>query len=300
MWQIFTIAALVFNAAETTADKVIMVANDTLDTMVASFYRNLVFLILSLIVGITGLVGAVQFRLEWPLVLVAILELIGSIFYTILLKRVEMTGAAAIGYIAPFLFLLVDVFIVRAPLDTYQILGILLLIIGGVIFVIDPLTRRLKSQYTKYILAILLFDVITAGVQYYVFKYYAVGQNLNEISYMVSVWFWVTLGLLAMVIVSKKAHLLYKTATHNHYLQKIVISKSFDVGSALLWFHALSLATVSQVNSFSSFEPLILLAILLITQQVFKFKAGEDFTKINLLQKMVATGILVIGAWLAS
>jgi drug/metabolite transporter (DMT)-like permease len=300
MWQIFTVAALVFNAAEITTDKVIMVANNKLDTLVASFYRNIIFLILSVAIGATGLVGVMHLRFDWPLVAVGGLELIGSIFYTILLKKVEMTGAAAIGYIAPFLFLLVDVFVIRAPLNFTQILGILLLICGGLIFVIDPLTRRLKKQYTKYILAILLFDVVIAGAQYYGFKFYSTGEGLNEISFMVSVWFWVALGLLALVIVSRKARLLYSTAVQNRYLLKITASKSFDAIGGLFWFHALSLATVSQVNSFSSFEPLILLILLIVVQQIFKFKAGEDFTRLNLFQKTLATVILLIGAWLAN
>lgn len=300
MWQIFTIGALIFNAAEITADKIIMVANRKFDTLVTSFYRNFVFFAISLAVGVSGLVGALHFRFEWSLLLVAALGLTRSIFYTILLKKVEMTGAAAIGYVTPFLFLMTDVLIIRAPISIVQNLGILLLICGGVLFVIDPLTRRLKPQYTKYIMAILLFDAITSGAQYYVFKHYAAGQDLNEISFMVSVWLWVAVGLLVMVIVSKKLHLLYQIATHNNYLRNITISKSFDVGNSLLWFHALSLATVSQVNSYTALEPLILLGILFMAQRLFKFKTDEDFAITSLFQKTIATIILVIGAWLAS
>lgn len=300
MWQIFTLGALIFNSAETAADKAIMVADRKLDTLATSFYRNLMFFGLSFILGITGIVGVMEFRFESLLLLVAFFELIGSIFYTILLKKVEMSGAAAIGYATPFLFLVVDLFILKTPFSPIQVLGILLLICGGLLFIIDPFTRRLKNQYTKYILAILLFDALTSGVQYYVFKHYAAGENLNEISYMVSVWLWVAIGLFLAVVVSGKIRTLYKTAAHNHYLYKIAISKGFDVGSAVLWFHALSLATVSQVSSLSAFEPLILLFILFIAQQIFKLKVDENFAPTSLLQKTLATVILIAGAWLAS
>ncbi len=300
MWQFFALGALVFSAAETTADKIIMVADRSLDTLVSSFYRNFIFFILSFAIGLSGLAGALQFRFEWPLLAVIFLELIGSIFYTILLKRVEMTGAAAIGYIGPFLFLLADLFIFKASLDFLQIFGILLLIGGGVLFVIDPRTRRLKRQYSKYIVAILMLDIVISGVQYYVFKYYSAGEGLNEISYLVNVWFWVAAGLFLVTVFAKKWRLLFRTAAHKRYLQKTLISKSFDVGGALLWFHAISLAAVSQVNSLSAFEPLILLVVLFVAQQVFKFKADEDFSKVSVFQKIAATLILVVGAWLAA
>mgnify|MGYP001561665083 FL=1 len=163
MWQIFTIGALIFEAAETTADKVIMVANKKLDTLTTSFYRNFIYFFISLVIGITGLAGEMHFSFGWPLILAAALGVVSSIFYTILLKKVEMTGVAAVSYATPFLFLLADVFIIQAPLSFVQVLGILLLIFGGIIFVIDPLTYRLKSQYTKYIIGILLFDVFVPG-----------------------------------------------------------------------------------------------------------------------------------------
>lgn len=300
MWQLSTLASLFFNAAETATDKLTMVADRKLDAVVTSFYRCFIFAMLAVAVGATGLIGRLEFRLSWPIIIVALLEIGTSIFYSILLKRVEMTGAAAFSYITPFLFLLIDVFIISAPLSLSQIVGILLLILGGVVFVIDPTTRRLKSQYTKYIWLILLYNMIAGGAQYYLFKYYATNGSLNEISYIVNVWSYATISLLLVVLLSHKWHLLYKTAISKQYVTKTFVGKSFDLVAAWFWFRALSLATVSQVNSLAAFNPLILLIVLFVVQQFLKLRVDEDFSKQGLFQKAFATTILIIGAWLSS
>lgn len=298
MWQIFALGALILGEIEYVADKVIVVSDKAIDSILASFYRNFVYFLLALLVGLTGIVGHIRIFLPWPVLVVAGLSVFSGIFYTYLLKKIEVTGSSAVTYAVPFLFLLVDVFVVKTHMSSLQILGIVLLILGGVGFVMDSQTRKLKPEYTKYIWGIFIFDFIVTGAEFYTFRYYNAVQHLNEVSYMISIWLLVSIGLLALVFFQGKARQLYSTATHKHYLPKITLSKSFDVGSSLLWFHAISLTNISKVTSFDVFSPLILLVLVYITQNVLKFKVDERLDGPSLKQKALATAVLIVGAYL--
>jgi len=116
MWQLFTLGGLVLEETQHVVDKIIVVADKKLDILVASFYRNLVYFLIALLSGLTGIFGNMSLLLNWPILLVGTLGVGSGITYTYLLQKIELTGYVAISYVTPFLFLFVDVFLLKAPL----------------------------------------------------------------------------------------------------------------------------------------------------------------------------------------
>jgi uncharacterized membrane protein len=108
----------------------------------------------------------------------------------------------------------------------------------------------------------------------------------------------VVIGLFIVALYKNSWNTFAYTARHNGYIAKITLSKAFDFFYSLLWYHAIKLATVSQVNALESFFPLILLVMLYLSQEKFRFNAGEKLDRSTLVQKILATALLVAGAWL--
>lgn len=299
MWQIFTFGALIFESGEEVLDKIIIVGDAAINSIAATFYRNLIYFLFAAVFGFAGLFGHLVFLVNWPILLVGLLAVGSSVFYTYLLKHVELTGSSALSYSRPAIFLLVDIFIFKAAFSNSEIIGIALLILGGIIFVIDPHSRRMKSQFTKYVWLIFGYETISYAAEFYVFKHYAVSQHLNEISYIFSTYVFVVIGLALLMFWENDRRSIVATATHNRYIAKVTFSKGMDFFYSLLWYHALTLATVSQVNALEAFYPLVLLVMLYVVQRKFKFEAGEDLDGTNLMQKIAGTAALVAGAWLS-
>jgi hypothetical protein len=299
MWQLYALGSVIFETGEEIIDKIVIVSDLAINTIAATFYRNVAYVLIAVIVGMTGILGHMTFFISWPIVLVGILFVGSALCFTYLLKHIELTGSSALGYSRPIIFLLVDILVLNVPFTGFQVAGVLLLILGGMLFVINPLTRRLKPEYTKYIWLIFIYETITYAVEFYVFKYYS-SQNLNEISYIFSTNVIMMAGLTVVTLWKGSWANLKALATHNHYLLKMILSKAFDFTYVVLLYRALKLATVSQVSATEAFYPLILIAGLYIIQGGFKFKAGEQFDRLNLLQKTLGTIALVLGIWLVS
>ena len=92
MWQLYALAAIIFEAADEIVDKIVIVGDLAIDTLVASFYRNAVYFLIAVAVGLTGIIGPITFVISWPIVLVGILFIGSVISYTYLLKHIELTG----------------------------------------------------------------------------------------------------------------------------------------------------------------------------------------------------------------
>jgi uncharacterized membrane protein len=299
MWQLYALAALFFQAGEEVVDKIVIVADLTIDTLVATFYRNLAYCAIAAVVGLTGVLGHMTLFLSWPVALVGALFIGSALFYTYLLKHVELTGASALGYSRPIIFLLVDILVLKAAFSGSQVMGLLLLIAGGLLFAINPLTHRLKPEYTKYVWLIFFFETLSYAAEFYVFKHYS-NQGLNEISYIFSTNLVMIAGLTLITVWKGTWKNFTSLLRHNHYLAKMLLSKGLDFTYVVFVYQALKLATVSQVSAMDAFYPLILLVSLYILQKDFKFKAGEKFDRTNLTQKTLGTAVLILGIWLSS
>lgn len=300
MWQLLTLASIFLTTSENIIDKVVMVTDKAMDTLLASFYRNGLVFLFSVALAVTGIFGQLHIFLNWVVLLLSVLWIGQGIFYTYLLKHIELTGSSALSYITPFFFLLVDVLALKAPITLLQMGGVVLLVLGGMIFAISTENWRFKPEYTKYVLAIFALNAVFDGCEYYAFKHYHAALGINEISWMASVWLLVTAGFIILITLKRGWSKWRYTAVHNSYIAKEGVAKFLDALAYLLWLRALTLTNVSRVNALGSFEPLMLLVMLYATQKLLRKQTDENFDGRNLWQKIFATAVLILGALLAS
>lgn len=300
LWQGYALGATAANAIENIIDKAVITDKKEIDDTIATFYRVAAFTVFSILLGLTGLAGSLTVKFPLPFIIFAFLSLISSYCYTYLLKNIEISANGILSYLTPFFFLLADLFIFSIPFELAQIIGIILLVLGAVLFVFDLGTFTFKAQYTRIVWLIFLFDLFLSGFGYYVFKHYSTNLGLNEISYIVSIWSLVAVGMLFIVICQRKIRLLFSSGINSTYLKGVAVSKAIDTVSALFWFRALAVASVSQVDAMESFYPVFLLITIYIVQKGFKLNVEEDIGSAQLLQKIIGTILLCVGGVLAS
>jgi len=137
MWQLFALGGMFFSAGENVIDKAALLGKRSVDSDIASFYRPLLFCVVIVIVGLFGWLGPLQLSFPLSIWLFAPVAMFASIFYTYLLKKVEVTSIGAAGYLTPFLFLFIDTHIVEIHFSPLQIAGMVLLVLGGIGFSLD-------------------------------------------------------------------------------------------------------------------------------------------------------------------
>ncbi len=297
MWSLLAAGSLVLGAFGDTVDKIVVVSDKAIDTLAATIWRNFVWGLWIGAFGLVGLFGTIEVSFSPLMVVIGILWTGNAIFYTYLLKRIEITSEAAISYAAPFLYLLIDVVILHLGLTTLQMLGILLLVTGGLMFVVVPGKFRFRKEFTPLVWGIFLYNFALGVVEYYGFKYHFQGQGLNEPSFYFSLWIIMMIAFLPPLIIKKDHAALWRVAREKHYLWNVTISKGFDALASLLWLRAMILATISQVQALSALYPVILLGVVFVLQQELGFKAEEEFSGKRLAFKLGGIALLAIGGF---
>ncbi len=299
MWQLYVLGSLFASATEHVIDKAALVKNTQVDFLVATFWRPFLFLTATVVIGLLGWLGPLQFFFHWSILLLAPIGAFSSIFYTYLLQKVELTSTVAASYITPFLFLFIDTVFLHAPLSLIQVGGITLLVLGGIGFAVDGKTRRFKKEFTIVVWGMFLFGIIWNGSEAYLFQYLHATYALNGVSFFSTLWLITSVVLLILVLVRGKGALLFNKSSFA-YVRQSALSKTCDATSTVLWVQALTLATVSQVAAFEAFDPLVLFVVVVLAQGVFRLKLNEKLSRDHLLWKLGSVCLLILGGWFAS
>jgi hypothetical protein len=301
MWQIYSLAALLFGATEETIDKATMVGSNAIDLLSAAWIRNSISFLISFTV-VTVAVGAFPtMTLSVPFVLLGILNGIGAITYTILLKNVEITASSILESFIPLVFLPIDLFIFGAELLPRQIAGILVLILGGCIFFYR---KRVNAALTKRqvvtLVSIFFFDALLIGFESYLFKDYFENLHLSEMDFLVNMWGVTFLFLSCLMLVrSVYTRTVPSMAVHKSYVFGSLFSKSLDYGYSFFFLRALTVASASQVTSMKVFYPIVLLGIVFGTQRKLGVDLEEYLDRKSLIPKILGIAIICFGAYLA-
>ena len=301
MWQIYSLAALLFGATEETIDKATMVGSNAIDLLSAAWIRNSISFLISFTV-VTVAVGAFPtMTLSVPFVLLGILNGIGAITYTILLKNVEITASSILESFIPLVFLPIDLFIFGAELLPRQIAGILVLILGGCIFFYR---KRVNAALTKRqvvtLVSIFFFDALLIGFESYLFKDYFENLHLSEMYFLVNMWGVTFLFLSCLMLVrSVYTRTVPSMAVHKSYVFGSLFSKSLDYGYSFFFLRALTVASASQVTSMKVFYPIVLLGIVFGTQRKLGVDLEEYLDRKSLIPKILGIAIICFGAYLA-
>jgi drug/metabolite transporter (DMT)-like permease len=301
MWQIYSFGSLFSAALEETIDKANIVKNKTIGNLNATWIRNVLFLIISILGGILIEKKIPTLTLSFSIIFLGIFYGISAIFYTFLLKKIEVTSSSLMSNFLPLLFLPIDIFILNKNFNISTILGIFLLVTGGLIFFAKKGIFGNKKQ-KMLIFGIFIFDAILYGSEMYIFQNSYTNLKISETSFLVSVWsmavFFLTCVIIFGNIFFKKQKL--NTSTLLKYTYISIPAKVADFGNSFFFLKALSLASASQVSSMSAFYPFVLIFIVFIIQQKLKINLNEILDTKNLLRKIIAIILICIGGVLVS
>jgi drug/metabolite transporter (DMT)-like permease len=298
MYIFIALLALFFEACDEAIDKIAIVKHKGIDLFAATFWRNLINFGWIAIFVASGLFGGLTFLISWPVVLLGIIFMGDAFFYTYLLKKIEISSQAALSYATPALYLIIDAFLFKLHFSAFQVLAILLLVAGGMLFTVDTKKGGIRKEFTPRVWIILVYYFLSGAVEYYSFKYYFPAYHLNEVSYFFNTYLVMIVIFIVMIVLQNRWKAVRAAAHDHHYLAKVTLSKFFDAAQSCLWLYAIALATVSQVEAVGSFYPLLLVAVVFIIQNVFGYKAEEEFKGGRLYLKIVAVVVLCVGGLL--
>lgn len=297
MWQLSAFGSLVTNALEEVLDKAAIVSDRRVDTYVATFYRQLIYLALTVAAGLLGWMGHLALVFDWRIVAFAVFSLPACIFYTVMLRKLEVTGIEAFTSLVPLLFLAIDTYVIGVDLSPIEVAGILLLTAGGVAFAFDARTHRIKRELTFAICMLFVYSLLQDVFEYYLFKDLNTENGINGVTFYANAWLVVTVLLFLIILVQGKVRLLTRTAALR-YIPISTLSKSFDVAGALLWTYALSRAAVSQVTAFAALQPIVVFVVAILFQKEMRVRIAERLDRRNMLWKALAVVMLVGGSWM--
>jgi len=299
MWQLYALASLFASSGESVVDKIAIVGDRRIDSLVATFWRIALFFFFTLVIGFFGWLGGVQFSFNLLILLVASMGIGNSHIYTYLLRRVEITGIGAISYLSPFIFLAIDTRVLHTALSGSEITGIVLMVLGGFSFAIDGKTHHFKREYSPLVWLMLFYMVVYTGIESYAFKYLHDSYGTTAVGFTLSYGILMIAGLLALVVLQKKSRLLWKQAARA-YIPRVAISKTFDAAGTVLWMQALTLAAVSQVSAMQALEPLVLFVFTILVQDFSRLRTDEKLGRGRMRWKAAAVSMLVLGGLLVS
>src|SRR5579859_3168208 len=167
MWIFYALASQFFNAAETTVDKVALVNNKGVDSLGGTFLRVFLFCFYFGVGGALGLLGNLRIYLPLPIIGIGVICAGSSFAYTYLLKRIEATSYTALSYLSPLLYLIIDTQLLKFHLSALEVLGVLLLTAGGIMFVVNPGQLKLKREFTPIVFIMLAYVFFIDAAQNY-------------------------------------------------------------------------------------------------------------------------------------
>lgn len=298
MWQLYSLGSLVAGALESTVDKAGIVKDGGVDSYVASFYRAFFFLIATSLVGMSGLLGTVDFIFHWSFIPLGAIIALSAFLFTYLLRSVEVTVIGAATYLAPFLFLVVDTKILGIDLTQLELIGIVLLVAGGLAFTLDGKTHHFRRNFGWRIWGSLFYIyVFTIGLEAYLFKYLYATESLNAVSYYASSTLYAVMFLFGALIVTRRIPLLFSRSARA-YIPYAALGKTFDAFNSILYMMALTLVSLSQASAFNALMPLAVICVALVVQGIFQVRLKEHLDVTRTGWKLGAAVLLVVGGLL--
>lgn len=302
MWQLYSLVSLFFGAAEETIDKATMVGSKSIDLLHAAWIRNTISFGISIIVVVLVSGSLPQIVMSTPIILLGVLYGVNAIAYTILLKQVEITASSIIESFIPLVFLPIDLFILGVNFLPRQAVGVILLVVGGVIFFYrkKEISARITKKQAVVLAGIFLFDALVIGFESYLFKDYFETLHLSEMNFLVNMWGVMFLFLtILLALASLRKRTLPKIHLHKKYIKGSFFSKTADYAYSFFFLKALSVASTSQVTSMKVFYPILLLAVVAFTQHKLKIDLEEFLDRESLVPKILGIATICLGAFFA-
>jgi uncharacterized membrane protein len=294
-WYVFAILSAVFVALSQIARKKVLYNEHALEF---SVMRSLVIMLIALF-----LLPWVNFSLL-TVEIMLLFFLVGFIaaFATILLSKamrhMEISTVGPLTNISPIFLLILTYFFLGEKINIQQFGGIALVILGGYILNLDhklsdlkrPIVKFFKSKHYHFLLIALILYSITAFLDKIVIDLMVDTGFGSSTVYTATFFIWLFMGITLMIILYWKYDFI-QGLRHGVKVGGVLtfLSGLFSVISSLFYFQAISMNYVSLVIPIKRFSTLLTTLI-----------GGELFHDHNLLMKIVACIIMVVGATLVA
>ncbi len=297
MWQVFSFFSVLSGTIEETLDKATMVGSRAVDIVGASWIRNAALLLITFLGGL--ILETHVPRLVWsmPILILGTFYAVQALFYTGLLRHVEITTSSLMDTFIPLIFLLVDILFIGTPFLPRQVIGIITLVIGGGLFFWKR--ENITRMQMRLMLAAFFFDLLIYGLESYSFKSLFATGSISAPDFLWSMWAVMVAVLSVMFIaVCGYQRTLPRVSQYAGYLRGSLKAKTADYIGSSLYLQALTLASVSQVVAMKSIYPLILIGVAGVAQGHLKINLDETLGRKTLFKKVLASGIICVGVYL--
>jgi drug/metabolite transporter (DMT)-like permease len=297
MWQLFSFVSILFGTIEETVNKASLVGNKAIDIIGATWLRNAILLVITFPASWLIEQHAPHFVVTVPILILGILYAVQAVLYTNLLRNVEITASSLIANFIPIIFLPIDIFVIGAPFLTRQIVGVVLLVFGGALFFFKR--SEITRKQVRLIALAFLLDTFIYGLESYSFQSLFNADSTSVGDFMWSMWSIMVIVLTALfILVCLYQRALPQIVRYTAYARGSTLAMSCDYVSSFFFLHALTLASVSRVASMASLYPLILIAMVIVTQKRFGIELEEYLERRTMWQKIAASIIVCIGIYL--
>ena len=228
MWKLYSVGSIAFTAIERVIDKAAATESPTISYTIATLVRAFVFLVFTVIIGLTRIEGVLTFVFYWQILLFALFSLANSLIYTYLTRSCEVTLLGTVACLTPLAYLSVDIVALHTRLNFTQLLGVIMLSFGGLGMSVDVNNFRFRSKISPTTSVLILATMFYQGVELYAFKYLNTSYSVNGVSYFASAWLIVCFGLLLIVTFQGKLSQLELRETRS-FAGQTSASKASDV-----------------------------------------------------------------------
>lgn len=297
MWQIFSFFSVLAGTIEETVDKATMVGSRAVDIVGASWLRNSALLIVTFFGGWLIESQVPVFVWSAPILILGILYAIQALFYTGMLRHVEITTSSLLDSLIPLVFLPIDIFFIGAPFLPRQVIGVIALVVGGVIFFWKR--GNITRAHVRLMLMAFTFDLVIYGLESYSFQSLFESGSVSVVDFLWSMWSVMVIVLTIMfAAVCLYQRTVPKVSHYTRYLRGSFIAKTADYTGSFFYLQALTLASVSQVAAMKSIYPLVLIGVAAVAQKHLKINLDETLGRKTFLQKVIASAVVCVGIYL--
>jgi drug/metabolite transporter (DMT)-like permease len=274
-----------------------MVKQQAIGLLSATWIRIGTYCVIAYIGGYLIMGETPALILGWMMVILGLINALNSYFYSVLVRRLEITTSGVIFNLAPLVFLFIDIVLLKKGLSLTEICGVLLLVVGGILFLgRKHLIEKFGKDKRLAVFGMFIFGVFYLGFQNYLFQYYSLHYHIPETNYLLSLGMWTFVFITAGLIFSSLRGTRVKSnlRVYMHYTAGSFAAKTANYGATYFLLKALLLASVSQVYAMEAFFPIMLMFLVLILQGSMHIKMQEDMSREALLHKI--TGVILISA----
>ncbi len=225
------------------------------------------------------------------------LTIVWIVFYLYALEVEDVSSVVPWFLTVPIFGYILGYFFLGETLNTLQIIGSIIVILGSLIISFDfkEGKRRFKKKPAFY----MLFASLAIAIAGFLFKFVTIDGSF----WVSSFWEYLSLGFVGLLIYffshkyRNEFNYMNKTGGKKIFIINIV-SELMSVSGNILTNFAIMLAPITMVYLVSSFQPAILLVLALFTTKFFPKILKEDLSKEVLVPKIIAIIIMVVGSFL--